>query len=764
MPEGSSNPTGSTSIRTRRTIGGAAYRGFGDQAVTDYAEQVVDRHGYIRFLGLPHLRDVPDVRIDRLFVEPSLAPRWISPDTPPDQWNEVRPAVDVLHENQRAVLLGDPGSGKSTVVDWIAWHLARRGESPWVEKLGRLLPVPIVLRELSIGDQVDWDGLLDAFMAHPVGQPLGSRERLEPLLEKGQAIILLDGLDEIGSVAVRKALRDAVFEGMERYPNVRWLLTSRIVGYEDVPFDRESESDEEALTDASGEPLMGRDPSGWGEAITAGRSGKAALRYMAPFEDRQVERFVLNWFHLRESTRQWAPQGVRNLLDAIYRDKTTTRLARNPNLLTLMALVHRVRAYLPNGRAMLYHDITEAYLESIDRFRGLPTGEQSLTEKRRWLARVGFEMQRRREAETEGQSDEPSAGGEILVDADEVQAWILEAMEASGRGRDVQAADDFLAHVARRSGLLLPRAPTPDGRSRYAFMHLSFQEYFAACYLEEQILSPPWLRKGRAGPGTSREELRRYANREAWQETLVFLFEALAHRPGWPTELADTLFGDDLEDIDPNDENVGPAAVLLARLAVDPHSGFSSDMRRNAVRACCEWELEHQNVSKRVYFVMPVVFPTLFSAEREQIPSIWEVLVDRAASRGVTKLALFGPIRDITPLSALTGLERLIISSSSVIDLRPLSALENLKVLVLLKTVVTDLEPLAALQNLEILKILSVLYATPIVDDQIQWLRSMLPRTRIHYEPTREGRNGRNQEAVSGEGLEGDDSRRSRQF
>jgi len=49
-------------------------------------------------------------------------------------------------------------------------------------------------------------------------------------------MIMLDGLDEISNPAARRDLRDAVMHGMRRHPGCRWLLTSRVVGYSEVPF------------------------------------------------------------------------------------------------------------------------------------------------------------------------------------------------------------------------------------------------------------------------------------------------------------------------------------------------------------------------------------------------------------------------------------------------------------------------------------------------------------------------------------------------
>jgi predicted NACHT family NTPase len=59
-----------------------------------------------------------------------------------------------------------------------------------------------------------------------------------------------------------------------------------------------------------------------------------------------------------------------------------------PNLLTMMALIHRNRANLPNGKALLYEDIAQAYLKTIDEFRRITEHTESLQDIKRWLGEV----------------------------------------------------------------------------------------------------------------------------------------------------------------------------------------------------------------------------------------------------------------------------------------------------------------------------------------------------------------------------------------
>jgi len=90
------------------------------ERLQDYLASVREVHGAIKFLGLPQLKDNRDICIDRLFVDPLVTPRYISPESDPAEWRDTEPLLDALAGGRRLVLLGDPGSGKSTAVNWIA--------------------------------------------------------------------------------------------------------------------------------------------------------------------------------------------------------------------------------------------------------------------------------------------------------------------------------------------------------------------------------------------------------------------------------------------------------------------------------------------------------------------------------------------------------------------------------------------------------------------------------------------------------------------
>ena len=671
-----------------------------------YLRNVRNWHGYVRFLGLPDRRDNPDVLIDRLFVEPLLMRRHVSPDEEPSSWiNEAETIFDVLKLGRPTVLLGDPGTGKSTLLNYLVWLLARPTGDIWTEKMGSwLLPVPMVLRELSLRSATSFDGLLDAFLEHAMSEPLRESDYLYRMLEEGRALILLDGIDELGDPTARKNLRDAVFDGLDRYPHCRWVLSSRIVGYDEVPFDRKQNPDSispelspESLKKAlRPENRKLRAQQGLPDSLQTEREfgdGHAITRYIVPFDDRRIEEFARNWYVQREAAATRAGEGAAHLVRAVHADQAILRLARVPNLLTMMALIHRIETTLPHGRALLYDRIAEAYLESIDNFRGVYSSAYNLPQKRRWLARVGYEMQRRRstnQAQTNS-SDE----SELLVESRDVLSWLQEEMGHGGGTSEDMSAEEFLDFVGRRSGLFLPR-----GEGRYAFVHLSFQEYFAAVALEREVTGLNWARGKQTPLGLNRDDLAGWAGQSTWGETFSFLFELLASKEDWHADLLDTVFGKDFSWLGGNapSDSVMNLARLLSRLIVNQRSGLTRRRDRAIIAAV---RAEFQCGTVRAYpSHSPSVFEILLRDDPDQ--KILELISAQARELNVRLLSLAETqVSDLEPLAYLPALKFLDLSETQVSDLRPLSHLPALKSLDLWGTRVSDLRPLSHLPALE---------------------------------------------------------------
>lgn len=114
-------------------------------------------------------------------------------------------------------------------------------------------------------------------------------------------------------------------------------------------------------------------------SASASSTSAGVLRvFVQPFDDdARIEAFSRAWYRVRGSEAQ---EGANcdAFLRSVRANAAVLQLARNPQVLTLMALVFRARLELPQGRALLYEYIAQAYLESIDKARGLMDDRFSL--------------------------------------------------------------------------------------------------------------------------------------------------------------------------------------------------------------------------------------------------------------------------------------------------------------------------------------------------------------------------------------------------
>jgi internalin A len=421
------------------------------------------------------------------------------------------------------------------------------------------------------------------------------------------------------------------------------------------------------------------------------------MNSIAPFGDRQIAQFAQNWYAERESDPDKAREGAEHLVQAVHRDQDTLQLARVPNLLTMMALIHRTLATLPNGKALLYEDIAHAYLKTIDEFRQIKEYTDALHDMKRWLGEVGFKMQQRRADQATYQ--------DIVIDGDTLRGWLGEAMAGTGKPAVAAEVGQFLDIIKRRSGLMIER-----GEGQFAFIHLSFQEYFAAVYLADWVTSAEWLMGEEVPPGTAACDLQRYANDRTWEETLVFLFELLASvkRLG-KKKVREAVFGPNWSAVTGGHRASATTAILLARLTSDPHVNWDHDTQTCAVDRCLDVVAEYhrEDDATDLYEATPSILRPLFSSE----PAITRERLQRLAARW-----------------ASASIPRLSLGWTPVVDLAPLAMLIELRDLRLHSTLVVDLSPLAGLTALTTLRLRN----TKVTSDEVAKLKAHLPGLQVH--------------------------------
>jgi predicted NACHT family NTPase len=150
--------------------------------------------------------------------------------------SEPQPLLDLLAANDCLILLGDPGSGKTTFLKYLTLVLAT-GQGEALE-LGARLPVLVPLSAYATA-LAEADMPLDRFIDQYYrdrGVELPIDAMLRQALQSGGALLLLDGLDEVRATEQRSLVVDRVvdFYTTHRRQGNKFVLTSRIVGYTEV--------------------------------------------------------------------------------------------------------------------------------------------------------------------------------------------------------------------------------------------------------------------------------------------------------------------------------------------------------------------------------------------------------------------------------------------------------------------------------------------------------------------------------------------------
>jgi len=435
--------------------------------------------------------------------------------------SERQPVLDLLRENDALIILGDPGSGKTTFLKYLALKLAR-GEGEELG-LGPRLPILVPLSAYATA-LAEEDVRLDEFIADHFCERVADLpidEMLEGALGKGRALVLLDGLDEVRELSLRHTVVDQVvdFYSYHRRAGNKFALTSRIVGYREVRPTAEGLV-ECTLVDFGEEEIeafVGR----WTRAIERAARGETA------FAEEEAERE-------REE-----------LLDAVTHNPGVRGLAANPLLLTILALMKRQGVKLPERRVQLYDKYVETLLSSWNLARGLgrpPARDLDVVQTVRILAPLALWMHEK----------SPGVG---LVKRGDAKRKLAEIYAQQGEEDPEQAVEQFLEDVRDYAGMVLER-----GAGQYGFIHLTFEEYLAAVGLAR-------LGQGKIEPVV--EVLSEHVGDAAWREVTLLTIGYLGIVQQWE-EVASDVVGELLER---QAGEPGQAAVLMGDAVVDASPG-----------------------------------------------------------------------------------------------------------------------------------------------------------------------------------------------
>lgn len=366
-----------------------------------------------------------------------------------------------LLASPRAILLGDPGTGKTTVTRYITYALAVQDYTHTGNAVSGLTPILVRLATYArVYEDNSALHLIEYIEKSHTERPEFGRY-LRQAVENGHCLIILDGLDEVTDPALRLRVTENIQSMVASYSHNRFLVTSRIVGYDRSPLTREF---------------------------------KHAT--LSELETKDRERFVRLWFDAlnAEVENATAGEAVKSLTQIFHDKPQISRLAANPLLLTIMILMYWRGVKLPNRRVQIYENATDTLIEYWTTHRGVDLDAHEI---KSILAPVAHFIL-------------SSNVGGVITRHDLLPQFFEGIVQQRGcNGNEAhRLGRNLLKELGEQSGIFLERGLDANGNPVYGFLHQTFGEYLAGLRLAEEVLGGTFA-------------IQNYIHRSVWHEPIL---------------------------------------------------------------------------------------------------------------------------------------------------------------------------------------------------------------------------------------------------
>lgn len=362
-------------------------------------------------------------------------------------------ATDWVQRGERFVLLGEAGSGKSTMLRVIALEiLAMSGSgsrlvpqwkdllpihipfSSWVSQVERKGHAISLLEMVGLNLQSLMTAQLDAF----IGRAIDER----------RILLLIDGLDEWGNEQSARTTLSGLITLVETH-GLSAIVTGRPRGTDKI----------------------GAIPAGWTRGTIAPLSSSQQVSIASRWFSRHV---VGSSNHTQKAIAELRTQ---QFSGEVSRDQNLSIIATVPLLLVgLIALALRGQI-LPRTRTEIYNELIRVLLELHPANRAVAAGDTQSRfrhtddpdQRRAAIARLAFHLRRETGGGNLSKNEARAVLADFLTDA---EGYALPPADAAGAAREILAVN------SETQGLIIEKA-----HDEFGFVHASFEEFLCAEYV-----------------------------------------------------------------------------------------------------------------------------------------------------------------------------------------------------------------------------------------------------------------------------------------
>lgn len=371
--------------------------------------------------------------------------------------------VTAIQSFNKIVVLGDPGSGKSTTLKYLAYKICK--DRPLLNSFTSLIPIYIKASEFAEYLSKTHRTLSEFIINNHTKYGLLFSESLE----NNSLIILFDGLDEVNITNYRHNVVNRLNSFVAQYPSIKIIVSSRLVGYNETRL-----------------------------------SGSFLHFEVDKFNREQIKTFITNWYRSVSSYSDGdttkAIEDANILFNSINRNKSVFRLASNPLLITIITLINYQGNKLPEKRVALYDIATSTFLENWVKLRPIPENHSferdSLIEI---LAPISFYIH---ENYSSGLIPEKELKHQLEIE-------YKNAFELISTKEVKQDVSNIISFLREDAGFLFEKGVDENGEALFGYVHLTFQEYFAAIEF-----------KTRWEEGSLKNKLSEYIFNTNWSEVI----------------------------------------------------------------------------------------------------------------------------------------------------------------------------------------------------------------------------------------------------